>query len=333
MNFWQQLPKPFFVLAPMDDVTDVAFRQLVAETAPPDVYFTEFVSTDGLQSPGREHTMERLRMSPKGDDLLVAQIWGNNPELYYKTAQDIAKLGGFAGIDINLGCPERGIVARGCCGGLIGQNNRVADLVAAVRAGAPNLPVSIKTRLGLGTIITEDWASFLLSLNLAALTIHARTVREMSRVPAHWDEIPKVVALRNQIAPKTLIIGNGDVENRAHGLVRATESGVDGIMIGRGIFHDIFTFSPNPPATVLPDAMLSILLRHLDLYEEWGSTKPYNTLKKFFKIYVNSWPGANDLRIRLMDSKTPAEARTLIAENVIHTPRSTPQTPFSATNR
>ncbi|HEX3081985.1 MAG TPA: tRNA-dihydrouridine synthase, partial [Candidatus Saccharimonadia bacterium] len=123
MNFWQQLKRPFFVLAPMDDVTDVVFRQIVAGTAAPDVFFTEFVSTDGLQSPGRENTLERLRIEPDLSRPLVAQIWGNKPELYYQSAQDIAKMGGFSGIDINLGCPERGIVARQCCGGLIGLND------------------------------------------------------------------------------------------------------------------------------------------------------------------------------------------------------------------
>ncbi len=311
MNFWQQLPKPFFVLAPMDDVTDVIFRQLVAETCPPDVFMTEFVSTDGLQSAGRVSTLERLRIQPDQTQPLVAQIWGKDPDLYFKSAQDIATMGGFAGIDINLGCPEKGIVARGCCGGAIGNNALVGELIAATKAGAPNLPVSVKTRLGLREIITEDWAGFLLTQNLAVLTIHGRTVREMSKVPAHWDEISKVVKLRDNIAPDTLIIGNGDIENHAHGLMRAKESGVDGLMIGRGIFHDPFTFA-HTPSDHTPTEMIQILLRHLDLYEQWGTSKSFQTLKKFFKIYVNSWPGAAELRTELMETGLPNEVRDIL---------------------
>jgi tRNA-dihydrouridine synthase len=314
MNFWQQLAKPFFVLAPMDDVTDVVFRQLVAEICPPDAFMTEFVSTDGLQSPGRDHTMERLRIAPGSKQPLIAQIWGKDPEAYLKTAEDIAGMG-FAGIDINLGCPEKGIVARGCCGGAIGNNTLVAELISAVKAGAPNLPVSVKTRIGINSIITEEWAGFLLTQNLATLTIHGRTVREMSKVPAHWNEIAKVVALRDKIAPSTLIIGNGDIENREHGLKLAAETDVDGLMIGRGIFHDPFVFD-SAPTTHEPSEMLRILGRHLDLYEQWGSTKSFQTLKKFFKIYVHSWPGAAELRAELMETTTPNEARGILAAYV-----------------
>jgi tRNA-dihydrouridine synthase len=311
MNFWQRLPKPFFVLAPMDDVTDVVFRQIVEAAAPPDVYFTEFVSVDGLQSPGRESTMERLRIEPDLKRPLVAQIWGNDPEKYLKSAQDVAQMG-FAGIDINLGCPEKGIVARICCGGLIGHNDRVADIIAATKAGAPNLPVSVKTRLGINQIITEEWAGFLLTQDLAALTIHGRTVREMSKVPAHWDEIAKVVQLRDAAGADTIIIGNGDITDRADGLRLASETGVDGLMIGRGIFHNLFTFESKLTERT-PEERLAILSRHVDLYEEWGSTKSYQTLKKFFKIYVSGWPGAAELRARLMDTHTPAETRAVLA--------------------
>jgi tRNA-dihydrouridine synthase len=311
MNFWQQLPEPFFVLAPMDDVTDVVFRQLVSEVCPPDVYMTEFVSTDGLQSAGRESTMERLRIAPGSGANLIVQIWGSNPELYYKTALEVSQMG-FAGIDINLGCPEKGIVARGCCGGLIGSNDKVAEIIAATKAGAGELPVSVKTRLGLRTIITEQWASFLLGQDLAALTIHGRTVSEMSKVPAHWDEIAKVVKLRDQLAPQTKIIGNGDIESRTHGLRLAADTGVDGLMIGRGIFHDPFVFA-EAPAQHSPARMLEILLRHLDLYEQWGSDKSFQTLKKFFKIYVKGWAGAAEFRAGLMEATNAAQVRQIIA--------------------
>lgn len=295
----------------MDDVTDVVFRQLVEEIAAPDLFMTEFVSTDGLQSPGREATMQRLRQWPNSTVPVVAQIWGNKPDLYEKTARDVANLG-FAGIDINLGCPEKGIVARVCCGGLIGHDDRVADIITATKQGAPNLPISVKTRIGLNTIITEDWAGFLLTQGLAALTIHGRTVREMSKVPARWDEIAKVVKLRDQAGVDTLILGNGDVLSKQQAIQLAAETGVDGVMIGRGIFHDPFIFDPES-ATGDPAPRLAILLRHLELYEAWGQPKPFQTLKKFFKIYVHSWPGAAEFRAQLMEASTPDEVRTLVA--------------------
>ena len=311
MNFWQKLLKPVFILAPMDDVTDVVFRQIVARVAAPDVLFTEFVATDGLQSAGRERTMERLQIEPNLSRPLVAQIWGDNPDNYYASAKEIAAMG-FAGIDINFGCPERGIVARGCCGGMIGRYKEAAAIIEATKRGAGDVPVSVKTRIGLTEVITEEWSAFLLKQEIAALIMHGRTVREMSRVPARWNEIGKVVALRDKLAPETLIIGNGDVANRAEGMQRVAETGVDGIMIGRGIFHDIFAFS-NQPSQATPTQRLEILIDHLRVYEENGSSKPFQILKKFFKIYVSGWRGASDLRVQLMGATTPEQARSIIA--------------------
>ena len=312
MNFWQELEKPFFVLAPMDDVTDVVFRQIVAQAAPPDVFMTEFVSTDGLLSPGRERVMEKLRLENNPTKPVVAQIWGSEPDKYFQVARDL-KSSGFAGIDINMGCPERGIVARGCCGGLIGNYDLAAKIIAATKAGAGDLPVSVKTRVGLNTQITEEWASFLLKSDIAALTIHARTVREMSKVPARWEEIAKVVKLRDQLAPQTKIIGNGDVKNRVHGIELATQTGADGIMIGRGIFHDIFAFASAPHEPTQTER-LAILRAHLDLYEStWGDLHSFQILKKFFKIYVSGWYGAAELRANLMETNTPAEVRAILA--------------------
>jgi tRNA-dihydrouridine synthase len=314
MNFWNTLPKPFFVLAPMDDVTDIVFRDVVENVSSPDVFMTEFVSTDGLDSPGRNRVIEKLRFNPQSPTPLVAQIWGKDPDKYFKAARDIVQLGGFTGIDINMGCPEKGIVARGCCGGLIGNFEDSKAIIEATKAGAGSLPVSVKSRIGLNTIITEEWYGFLLQQGLSAVTVHARTVKEMSKVPAHWDEIKRVVELRNQLAPNTLVIGNGDVRNRHHGLDLADESGVDGIMVGRGIFQDIFTFSDVTPDPN-PDEMIRILLMHLDRYEtEWGSDKSFQILKKFFKIYINGWPGSSALRAKLMETNDPSSVRELLSE-------------------
>lgn len=305
----------------MDDVTDTVFREVVARTGAPDLAMTEFASTDGFVHPkGRDSVERRLQVNPSEKQAgvpLVAQIWGGTPDHYYQTAKELASRGDFVGIDINMGCPEKGIVRRGCCGGLIERPEVAAEIIAATKAGAGNLPVSVKTRIGLRTIITEEWISHLLRQNLAALTVHGRTVKEMSKVPAHWDEIGKVVEPRDQIAPDTLIIGNGDVRDREHGLELIDKYKLDGIMLGRGIFHDIQAFGQQP-VELTPKQRIDLLNRHFDLYDKtWGHTKRFDPMKKFAKVYISEFPGAAELRARVMETKSISEAKQVLADSDI----------------
>ena len=325
MNVWQQLNKPFFILAPLDDVTDTVFREVVIRAAAPDLTFTEFANTDGFVHPAGNKSVERkLKVNPSEQALnipLIAQIWGANPDHYYETAKELASRNLFSGIDINMGCPEKGIVRRGCCGGLIKEENwdNAAAIIQAVKKGAPNLPVSVKTRIGVNHIVTEEWASHLLSQDISALTIHGRTVKEMSKVPAHWDEIGKVSKLRDRIAPQTFIIGNGDVLNRTQGEKLAREHNLDGIMIGRGIFQNLWVFDQDQKEHS-PEERFETLLQHVELYEKtWGDTKSYEPLKKFFKVYVSGFPGAAELRARLMETHSPDEARAIVSEKLAST--------------
>ena len=318
-SFWSQNnKKPFFVLAPMDDVTDTVFREIVASVGSPDVTMTEFASTDGYAHPkGRPSVERRLIVNNSEKEMkvpIVAQIWGNNPDNYRDMAKDMAASGEFVGIDINMGCPEKGIVKRGCCGGLIKEENwdNAAQIIKATKEGAGNLPVSVKTRIGVNRIITENWISFLLEQDIAALTIHGRTVKEMSKVPAHWDEIKKAVELRDKIAPATIIIGNGDVENIEHGEKLAQESGVDGIMIGRGVLRDIQALTEAPQEMTATDK-ISLFEKHLKLYQDtWGDTKSFAPMKKFAKLYINGFPGAVEIRGRIMDSHSYDEAMDVL---------------------
>ncbi len=311
-NFWSNLNKPFFVLAPMDDVTDIVFRDVVEKVCPPDVFFTEFVSVEGLASKGRHNVIRKLKRNSKSSKPQVAQIWGRNLDNYVEASKDIKKIG-FDGIDINMGCPERGIVRRGYGGGLIGNYPEVKEIIEATKKGAGNIPLSVKTRIGIDHAITKDWFSFLLKQDLDAITIHARTVKEMSKVKAHWDEIKKVVELRDKLSPKTLIIGNGDVESYSQGLELVKETGANGVMIGRGIFKDIFVFDPKESEHTQKE-MINILLYHLDKYETESSYKSFQILKKFFKIYVNSFDGANDLRMELMKTNSVEEVKIILSE-------------------
>jgi len=263
----------------MDDVTDTVFREIVDRHARPDVVFTEFANTDGFVHPVGNKSVERKLLVNESERELnvpiIAQIWGSNPEHYFQTARELGQRGLFSGIDINMGCPEKGIVKRGCCGGLIKEENwkNAAAIIQATKDGAGDLPVSVKTRIGVNRVITEEWATHILKQGVSALTIHGRTVREMSRVPARWEEIGKVARLRNEIAPDTAIIGNGDVLFRAQGEELAERYGLDGIMVGRGIFHDLFVFKEAKHDST-PEIMIAILLEHLELYEAtWGKEK------------------------------------------------------------
>lgn len=311
-NFWQELPRPFFVLAPMDAVTDTVFRHVVAKAGRPDVFFTEFTNTAAYFSDfGRKSTESRLRFTPD-EQPMVAQIWGTNPEHYAFMAKGLAKAG-FAGIDINMGCPVKDVVKKGSCAALIETPELAGKLIAAAKKGG--LPVSVKTRIGFKTAKTEEWLSFLLRQNIAALTVHGRTAKELSKVPAHWEEIAKAVHLRDQIAPETLIIGNGDVTDREHGLDLITQTGVDGIMIGRGVFHNPFCFELLPRQHSREE-LLELLNFHLDLFEQtWPSSeRTFAPLKRFFKIYVRDFDGASELRVALMEARDLAEVKTLLKE-------------------
>lgn len=313
MNVWQRLERPFYVLAPMDDVTDTVFRRIVAKTAPPDMFFTEFANADGLYSPGRGAVEHKLLFTPE-EQPLIAQIWGKDPRNYRRAAEELAD-NGFAGIDINMGCPVRAVVKNGCCSALINDRILASELIAAAKDGAGGrIPVSVKTRLGFDGLATEDWCGWLLEQGIDALTVHGRIAAQQSKYPADWGEISKVVSLRNRLAPDTVIIGNGDVVSREQGDRLARDTGVDGIMIGRGIFQDPWIFSQSD-VEGNPEARISLLLEHLDLWlETWGEDKNFQTMKKFFKMYISGWSGSADLRTRLMECDEPEVARKLLID-------------------
>ncbi len=310
-NIYQQLPQPFFALAPLDDVTDVVFRQIIAKAAQPDLMFTEFVNADGFCSAGRDRVAQKLQLAAN-EGPVIAQIWGLKPENFYTTAKAIKELG-FAGVDINMGCPEKKVVKRGACSALINNPSLAAEMITAVKeAVGEALPVSVKTRLGFKTLVTEEWCSFLLSQKLDALTIHARTAAEMSLVPAHWEEFAKIVALRNKIAPETALIANGDIANRAQGEEIAKKYQLEGIMIGRGIFHNPYVFTKGGKVPTQQE-LFELLFYHLNLHEKtWGAAKTYQPLKRFFKIYIKDFDGAAALREKLMQTTTHQQARELI---------------------
>ncbi|MEK7611306.1 MAG: tRNA-dihydrouridine synthase [Patescibacteria group bacterium] len=309
-NFWQTIKRPFFVQAPMDDVTDTVFRQIIAACAPPDVYFSEFTCVDALYSAGKSKALQKLKFT-EIERPIVAQVWGTEPELFFKSAKLIAELG-YDGIDINLGCPDKAVLKKGAGGALIKDPEKVSEIVAAVRKGAPSLGLSIKTRLGFKQVETEEWLGFLLGLPIDALTVHLRTVAELSKVPAHWEEMGKIVALRKQMKSKILLIGNGDVKTRVEGLEKCRQYGIDGIMIGRGILNNYWVFGKSPYVPEINEK-LELLEKHLKLSEQtWGKDRNFNNLKKFYKYYLSGHPAGKALRIKLMAVTTIEETLAIL---------------------
>lgn len=327
MNY-RELPKPFFVLAPMDDVTDTVFRQIVGGLAAPDLFFTEFVNVDGLMSPGRPKLLKKLQFVPS-ETRLVAQLWGLNPENFKAIADQIAsgelarELGlpdgcNFVGVDLNMGCPAKSEVQNGACSALIKLENRdlAEEIIEATRAGlAGRLPLSVKTRLGFNTV-DMTWFEFLLSKQLDMLTVHGRTRKEMSKVPAHWDLIGEVAQLRTKLARDTLVVGNGDVESHVQGEQLASQYGLDGIMIGRGVFHDPYVFAaPDEWATVERADRIALYKKQVELFAATWAPGQRNiaTLNKFCKVYINGFDGARELRDQLMHAGSTDELVRLLS--------------------
>jgi nifR3 family TIM-barrel protein len=308
MSFLEELPKPFFILAPMDDVTDTVFRQIVAELAPPDIYFTEFVNVDGLQSPGRPRLLHKLKLSEK-EHPIIAQLWGLKPENYYNTTKEIIEMG-YDGVDINMGCPVKTVVKNGACAALINNRELAGKIIdAVVEAADGKIPVSIKTRLGFNQV-DLSWPEYLLSKNLNMLSIHGRTAKQMSKGDADWELINEVRKIRDKISPDTLIVGNGDIKNRYQGEELAKKYNLDGTMIGRGIFDDPFVFSTNSSwINYTREQKIELYRKHAELFiNTWkNNERKIETLNKFCKIYINGFDGAKEYREKLMRAKNSDE--------------------------
>ena len=313
INFWQDLPKPFFILAPMEAVTDVVFRHVVAQAARPDIYFTEFTNAASYCSPKGIHSTRGRLAFTDDEQPMVAQIWGNRPDQFTQMALGL-KEAGFAGIDINMGCPEKSVVRGGAGSGLIRTPELASELIAAAKSSG--LPVSVKTRLSDAKI--DEWTAWLthiLQQDIANLTIHLRTRKEMSKVPAHFELIPAIKKLRDEIAPNTLLTINGDITDRQHGEELVRQYGVDGIMIGRGVFHNPFAFEVEKREHSR-DELLQLLNLQLDLHDKYSTElepRKFDPLKRFFKIYINGFPGASEMRDKLMHTKNTDEVRQIIS--------------------
>lgn len=311
-SFWNNLPRPFFVLAPMANVTDTVFRRMIARLGRPDVMFTEFVSCDGLMSAGREQVLKDLRYTDE-ERPLVAQVFGAHPETVRESAKLISELG-FDGIDINMGCPDKHVCKQGAGAALMKNPTLAQEIIAAAKEGAKDMPISVKTRIGYSKREElPSWIGTLLETDIAALTVHARTKTEMSRVPARWEYVREVVDMARGTG--TVVIGNGDVRDLDDARIKAEETGADGVMLGRAVFGNPWVFrSDGYHPTV--EEKLRAMIEHARLFtEEWGLEKSMDSFRKYAcKTYAHGFDGASDLRAALMRCKTAEEVEIVTSE-------------------
>jgi nifR3 family TIM-barrel protein len=322
--FWQKLQKPFFAMAPMADVTDVAFRALVAKCGAPDVFWTEFVSADGLH-----HTREIKKISDKENPLLrdlafdknerpiVAQIFSSQPEMISYAAKLVAELG-FDGVDLNMGCPDRAIEKQGAGAALVKNPKLAVDLIRAAK-DASTLPVSVKTRIGYNKESLDEWLPALLEASPAAITLHLRTRKELSLVPADWELMKKAVGIRNRINPDVLLIGNGDVKNLQDGKAKVAATGCDGAMLGRAMFGNPWVFAGRKTEDTPLALKLAALSELAENFEKVTPPKNFSVLKKHIKAFVTGFDGAAELRAQLMRTASASELSSYIAKHAQRT--------------
>jgi len=325
MDFWHRLPRPIFSLAPMEDVTDAAFRRLIAQKSDsgiPRVMFTEFTSADGLvlaDEHGKKKLLRKL-LYAEIERPIVAQLFTSSPERMEQAAALAAEFG-FDGLDINMGCPVNEVVRQECGAALIRNPALARELIRAAKRGFAG-PVSVKTRIGYNTDELETWLPELLAEDLAAITLHLRTRKEMSEVPAHWERMARAVQIRNErqgdALTHTLILGNGDVKSLDDARTKAAETNCDGVMLGRAIYGNPWLFSGRTDEPS-PKERIEALLEHLQLFDELLSdVTNYAIMKKHFKAYISGWPasagrdGAKELRAKLMETESVEEASVLL---------------------
>lgn len=317
LGFWGQLKKPFFVLAPLANVTDAVFRAHIVKYSKPDVIWTEFVAADGLVHPkGHEALIRDLKFS-EAERPIVAQLFTAHPEKMYGAAKICAELG-FDGIDINMGCPDKNVMKQGAGASCMKDPELAQKLIIAAREGSvaagKELPISVKTRLGFNEDNLEEWLPALLAAKPALITVHARTKKEMSKVPARWERIKRAVEIA--AGSGTLILGNGDVMDMHDAENKVRETGVDGVMFGRAIFGNPWLFDKDKQVTVREKVLAA--LAHTKLFEEtWGGTKSFELMKKHYQAYINHFPLAKELRVELMECHSASEVEKIIEKFLV----------------
>jgi len=314
MNIYEKLEKPIISLAPMEDVTDTVFRQIVLSVGRPSLFYTEFVNVEGLNSKGRERVIHRLKYGKK-EKPIIAQLWGVKPENFLEGAKLVKKMG-FDGVDINMGCSVKNVVKNNAGSGLIREEKGlVKEIIEATKEGAKGLSISVKTRLGFEDVDINGWIRFLIEQSLDALTVHMRTARGKDCISANWEYMSEIVHLRDSVSPNTLLFGNGDIKSITEAKEMVERYGIEGVMIGRALISNPWFFIGRED--ISKEEKLSLFKEHLNLFEKtWGNEKDFNSIKKFFKAYINDFDDASQLRMKFMETRNTKEALDLLKKNV-----------------
>lgn len=320
-SFWKKLPVPFVAMAPMADVTDPAYRALIAACGKPHVTWTEFVSADGLfhmrEKKGvndEENPLVRDLSYEETERPIVAQFFTSNPKTMEYAAR-YALQRGFDGVDINMGCPDKSIEKQGAGAAHIQDPKRAQEVIRAALTGTEGkIPVSVKTRLGFNTIQYREWLPYLLSTDISALTLHMRTRKEMSKVKAHWELGSEIVSFCRDVNREVVLLGNGDIESLAEAKEKAAAYGFDGMMLGRAIFGNPWVFAGRLPSELTKEERLTSLLMLAERFDALTPKKHYAILKKHFKAFVSQYDGAAELRARMMETQTLLELKQLLGK-------------------
>lgn len=318
LGFWERVSRPIFVLAPLANITDSAFRQFLTHYTKPPVIWTEFVSADGLCHPkGREVLLRDLRFE-ENERPIVAQVFTGHPEKMFEAAKLIKDLG-FDGIDINMGCPDKNVMKQGGGAACMKDPKQAQAIIRAAMAGVCSggttpIPVSVKTRLGMNKDELETWLPTILETQPAVVTLHLRTKKEMSFVPAHWERMVRAVEIRDVVSSETILLGNGDVKSLAEAEKKCVETGCDGVMFGRAIFGNPWLFDESKVTVTVKERLDAIIDLAKSFETTWQETKNFELLKKHFQSYIVGFPKAKELRVALMGTHEDAAIKQIIAD-------------------
>ncbi len=340
-SFWNQLAKPIIGLSPMDGVTDFPFRHITKKYGNPAVIYTEFTSVEGVC-----HGAKQLLKDFLYDEIqrpVLAQVYGTTPKFFRQTAVILCEMG-FDGIDINMGCPAKNVAHSGAGAALIKTPDLAQEIIQETRAGIQDwvngktskdcpditeeiaqevqerhrllpsqyqerraLPVSVKTRIGYDTPTVEEWISYLLEMEPAAIAIHGRTLKQQYGGSASWEEIGKAADLIHQT--NTLVLGNGDLKSLADAQEKIATYHTDGALLGRITMGNPTIFQ-NVSDEVSNTNIFAIALEHAQLYEQTFQQEEKYTfmpMRKHLGWYIHDIPNAGQIRQEIYRSNSSAE--------------------------